>query len=253
MARFKGKVMGAWVGAMLGGPLGALIGGAIGHYVKDLPDEELDGAGPVSRDSREFTEYSEFIFMSNLVALLTAVAKADGEVTRDEVRTIREFFQNQLGYSGEDLMMVKDLIKEAIRTDINIAEICRQFNSYSSYQTKLLLLKLLHMVAYADRVITDREERIIRLIVGSLKIRSADYHRMRAAYTNDDNRYYEILGVSPHASQDEIKKAYRELAHQYHPDKVAHLGPEYVKIANKQLSEINEAYSKLRDSGNKPE
>jgi hypothetical protein len=56
---------------------------------------------------------------------------------------------------------------------------------------------------------------------------------------------YEILGISPGAGQDEIKAAYRKLASQYHPDKVAHLGDEFQALAEQRFKDIQEAYQKL--------
>ena len=56
---------------------------------------------------------------------------------------------------------------------------------------------------------------------------------------------YTILNVPRGASQEEIKKAYRELANKYHPDKVIHLGDEFRELAEKRFKEIEEAYRKL--------
>lgn len=56
---------------------------------------------------------------------------------------------------------------------------------------------------------------------------------------------YEILGVSPDADQAEIKAAYRRMANQYHPDKVAHLGKEFQELAEQRFKEIQEAYDRL--------
>lgn len=56
---------------------------------------------------------------------------------------------------------------------------------------------------------------------------------------------HEVLGVSSHATLDEIKHAYRQLAGQYHPDKVSHLGEEFRALAEKRFKEIQEAYQKL--------
>ncbi len=56
---------------------------------------------------------------------------------------------------------------------------------------------------------------------------------------------YDILGVSPSATQNEIKTAYRKLASQYHPDKVAHLGEELQKLADQRFKEIQHAYEQL--------
>jgi DnaJ domain/Protein of unknown function (DUF1232) len=57
---------------------------------------------------------------------------------------------------------------------------------------------------------------------------------------------YEVLGVSPGASQKEIRSAYRKLANQYHPDKVTHLGKEFQDLAEQRFKEIQEAYQRLK-------
>ena len=56
---------------------------------------------------------------------------------------------------------------------------------------------------------------------------------------------YTVLGVDQNASQEEIKKAYRQLVNKYHPDKVAHLGDEFQKLADKRFKEIQQAYQIL--------
>ena len=56
---------------------------------------------------------------------------------------------------------------------------------------------------------------------------------------------YEVLNIPQNATKEEIKKAYRKLAHQYHPDKTAQLGPEIQEVAHRKMQEINEAYELL--------
>ena len=58
---------------------------------------------------------------------------------------------------------------------------------------------------------------------------------------------HEVLGVEKGASMEEIKAAYRELANQYHPDKVTHLGEEFKILAEKRFKEIQKAYQQLKD------
>jgi len=59
-------------------------------------------------------------------------------------------------------------------------------------------------------------------------------------------QYYEILGLAPGASAEEIKSAYRKLSMQCHPDKVAHLGEEFRQVAEEKMKELNEAYQHLK-------
>lgn len=59
---------------------------------------------------------------------------------------------------------------------------------------------------------------------------------------------HQILGVSPGASPDEIKKAYKRLANLYHPDKVQHLGEEFQALAEERFKEIQAAYQQIRRS-----
>lgn len=56
---------------------------------------------------------------------------------------------------------------------------------------------------------------------------------------------FEILKIPPDADEKEIRTAYRKLANQYHPDKVAHLGDEFQKLAERRFKEIQAAYDKL--------
>ena len=64
-------------------------------------------------------------------------------------------------------------------------------------------------------------------------------------HNNRPKTPYEVLGVSPGATKEQIRSAYRKLANQYHPDKVAHLGRELQELAEKRFKEIQEAYQYL--------
>ena len=58
--------------------------------------------------------------------------------------------------------------------------------------------------------------------------------------------YYEVLGVSKEVSVSDLKKAYRRLAHKYHPDKIAHLGEEFREISQEKFKSVSEAYHKIK-------
>ncbi len=60
--------------------------------------------------------------------------------------------------------------------------------------------------------------------------------------------WWDILGVSPHASVEEINQRYRQLVMQYHPDRVAGLGPELIEVAERQTRLINAALAQAREA-----
>jgi DnaJ like chaperone protein len=66
-------------------------------------------------------------------------------------------------------------------------------------------------------------------------------------FIKDNFHNYQILEITPDASDDEVKKAYRKMAVKYHPDKVAHLGPDIQKSANEKFQELNAAYNGIKN------
>ncbi len=74
-----------------------------------------------------------------------------------------------------------------------------------------------------------------------------DYDSIKAMFIKDTNSAYKILEISPDATNDELKKAYRELDKKYHPDKVSHLGEEIKKAAEVKIVELNAAYEAVKD------
>ncbi|MBN1930654.1 MAG: DnaJ domain-containing protein [Desulfobacterales bacterium] len=75
--------------------------------------------------------------------------------------------------------------------------------------------------------------------------RNTSDRQFRSKQQNATDNPYTILGINPNASPEDIKKAYRQLAGKYHPDKVAHLGEEFKELAEKRFKEIQKAYQKL--------
>jgi DnaJ like chaperone protein len=117
----------------------------------------------------------------------------------------------------------------------------------SSPAGRLLLLRLLFKVADADRQgISEAEEALIRRVAENLRIGAATYQSIAAEFKKETDRAYRILGVSPKASNDQVRSAFRKLAAQYHPDTVANLGEEFTEIAEEKFKLINEAYGEIR-------
>ena len=199
--------------------------------------------------------HNTFVFL--LINILVKIAKMDGVVTRAEINTINNFFQQHLRYNYSQMLWVKELIKDAQNSSINLEELLTDFRSRFSYQERLILLEMIYQVSYTNASVSQEEIELLNRIGTFLEIAAFDQQTIRARNQNrrqqataTDETYYRILGLQPGASPEEIKKAYRSLSMQYHPDKAAHLGDEFRADAEEKMKEINMAYQHLRQKMN---
>ena len=232
-----GKLLaGAGIGFLIGGPFGAILGAVLAGGL----------GGTEQQFGAQTTNEEKFLFYSNLVALLTLVAKADDQVSPEEARAIADFFKRDLGFGEEQLKVVRRIMKETLRVNPPVEAVAADFARISTVEERLALLRLVWMVAAADGRIDPREERVISRISRALGVDASSQRSTAAEFHSQTNRNYEILGVTPEASNAEIKDSYKKMAKQYHPDRVAHLGEEYARLANDKFAQINAAYDAVR-------
>lgn len=202
--------------------------------------------------------HNRFVWL--LVHILIHTAKIDGQITRDEVQTIHRFFQYNLRYSQTQMAWVKELIKEATNSTQSLEALLQEFKSTFAYEPRLILLELVYQILYTKHTVPERELEVARYIATYLDISEYDQRTVEAKYRyrqqhgageSQDSaaRHYATLGLEKGADKEQIKKAYRKLSMQYHPDKVRHLGDEFRAIAEEKMKEINAANDYFKKHG----
>lgn len=230
-------LIGAGIGFIIGGgPIGAIIGYALGSifgnsYTKE--DVRFMGKNPRQQD-----------FSASLLVLSAAVMKADGNVKKSELDYVKRFFLTNFGQEQAEKYILT--LREVLKQDINVAEVSRQIGRYMDYSSRLQLLHYLFGIASADGQVHEKEIEIIESISRYMSVYNADFESIKAMFVKKVDDVYTILGITPSATDDEVKKAYREMAKKNHPDKVAYLGEDVRKDAEKKFQEINDAYDKIK-------
>jgi len=247
---FMGKLIGGGLGFALLGPLGALMGVVLGsQYDRAASRRSFSQGGTETYDrgfrpEEEARRYTSGDFATALVVLFAAVAAADRKVTQDEYDYIRKYFIGRFGQTNtNDVMRIFDGV---IHQQIDHQAIASQVKEFVDYYSRLQLLQMLYGLAKADGKIDASENRVLDQIAYNLGIDSRDQVSIRSVYFKEDNSDYKTLGLARDASEEEIKKAYRNLVSKFHPDKVSHLGPEFTEIAQEKFIAVKEAYENIR-------
>ena len=199
--------------------------------------------------------HNRFVWL--LVHILIHIAKIDGRISREEVQTIHRFFQYNLHYNQTQMLWVKEVIKEATNSSQSLDALLQEFKSTFAYEPRIILLELVYQVLFSKAAVTENELDIARRIAAFLEIPAYVQRTMEAKYRyrghqtgasaqDMTGQHYATLGLEKGADMEEVKKAYRKLSMQYHPDKVRHLGDEFRAVAEEKMKEINVAYDFLK-------
>jgi DnaJ like chaperone protein len=127
-----------------------------------------------------------------------------------------------------------------------VADVARQIGQHLDNSSKLQLLQFLFGIAKADGHTHEAEVKIIQLISNYMGVASSDFTSIKSMFYNDIHVAYSVLGLEKTATNDEIKKAYRKMAIEYHPDKVAYLGEDVQKSANEKFQKLIAAYDSIK-------
>lgn len=229
-----GKWIGGSLGWAFGGPIGAILGFVFGSVIDNITlTTSLSHAPTLQGD-----------FVASLLVLTAAVMKADGKVLKSELDYVRRTFLQQ--FSEEETRRHMLVLRDILKQEIPVHEVCRQIAQNMDYSSRLQLLHYLFGISLADNEAHPDEVKIIQEIASYMRLSQVDFLSIKAMFVKDVDSAYKILEIEPTASIEEVKKAYRIMAVKYHPDKVSHLGLEMQKAANEKFQKVNAAYNEIK-------
>jgi DnaJ like chaperone protein len=252
-----GKIVGGTAGFAVGGPIGAIIGAVAGHAFDHYRAEQgRRGLGAKNQGEpplfyEDPAETRRIAFATAVIALGAKLAKADGRVTPDEIRAFRRVFQIHDDEVGD----VARIYNQARASTEGFEAYARQIALMFQGDRYLLgeLLTGLFDVARSDGELNRAELDFLRRVAAIFGFDQAAFeeiHRRFAASVRqmsgaDDA--YSVLGLSRSATDEQVRKAYRQLVREHHPDRLVAKGlpKEFVEHANKTLANINVAYDRI--------
>ena len=267
----KAKWIGGFLGWVAWGPIGALIGYLLGKAVDTYIDgshqlpggdgwERQSGQGSYrqqsgqdpynqgrstqSRQGRYTADEQRNSFFVSLLVLSSAVIKADGKTHPAELRTVREFIRSNFGEQAA--AQAEQILQRLDSQQVNIYSVGDQIAANMNYSQRLQLFQYLVSIATADGDFSASEKSVLEAIASAIRLTSTDAASIIAMYYKEADSAYTVLEISPSATDEEVRSAYRRMAMKYHPDRVATLGPDVQKAAEEKFKKIQEAYATIK-------
>lgn len=259
-----GKFFGGAFGFLMGGPLGAILGAAVGHQF-DTGMNRLERGDFNAGDLHRI----QMAFFTATFSIMGHIAKADGRVTREEIDLAKRVM-DEMGLSGEMREAAINLFQQGKDPSFPLDDALTQFRKECHRRTNLLrmFLEIQIQAAMADGTFDSEEESLLLHICDRLGISRFDYKRIKLQLQAQQRFYnsgyqqaakrqkthledaYAILGLTSSASEKEVKKAYRRLMSQHHPDKLVAKGlpEEMMTIAKEKTQRIRKAYEAIQDA-----
>ena len=230
--------MSKWMLAIIGYTFFRFPGALIGYFLGGL----LEGYRSKNGSIRNISSQD---FELNLLALASLVIKADGRVSKQELDYVRSYFVS--AYGKERANTTFKIFNDNInKNGISPSNISKLFNSVLKYESRLQVIHFLFGIAKADGNVSSPELQKLLEFSNLLRLSRADFESIKAMFIDQVGGAYKILEIDKSASDQKVKRAYRDLAKKHHPDKVQHLGKAYVKSAQEKFQKVQKAYERIK-------
>jgi len=262
--RYLGKIIGGICGLLLtgGSIFGALFGVWIGHWF----DKSLGYNSFNSNNSQAQKAFFDTTFL-----VMGHIAKADGRVSESEIQVARKVMR-RFGLTGEKKQAAMHLFNQGKKTTFRLNETLANFKKICPFDRALMysFIEIQLQAAYADGYINSKTRHILQNISSILGLGQLNFvlydmlFGLKSGYTYQQHyqqNYYQqtsrpyhsihdaymVLGVNKNATDSEVKKAYRKLMSQNHPDKLIAKGlpEEMIKVATEKTQKIQKAYEQI--------
>ena len=264
-----GKVLGAMVGGTVGMVLTvqpglavglSLFGALIGHFVFDREvapapkafrspsrGELLSSGRPppaprrVKRPAKK-PKSDDLALLQALCPLFIEVARADAPPVQMEIRVIREFFELRLSFDETTMEEVRDALKACLAAPAGDVEaLTTRARTLVKPSMRVEVVRSLYDVGMVDGDLKRSEQDVLKRIVNAFNLSDEQLQQITAEFFGKGDANYELLGITPDATDDEVKSAYRRLAAEHHPDRATDGGERF-----RLVKDAYEALRKLR-------
>ena len=259
-----------WITGFLGwvafGPIGGLIGFLLGKAVENYIDgaRQLPGGDDTytrqgSGQQRSGQQYQQRTqrggytaneqrnsFFVSLLVLSSAVIRADGKTLQSELDCVRNFLRQNFGEQAAAQGM--QILQQLGMQEINIYQVGGQISANMNYSQRLQLFHYLVNIATVDGDFAKAEKNVLEVIGSVIGLTNTDVASVIAMFYKEkgDESAYTILEISPSATDDEVRAAYRRMAMKYHPDRVSTLGEDVQKAAAQKFQQVHDAYETIK-------
>ena len=231
-----GSLIGGFIGFSFAGPIGALIGSVVG--------------GKISSTKRSGFQHSfappQQVFAITLIILTAKLAKADGQVSKEELIAVK----NKLKIPDHEIGQVGKIFNKAKEDSLGYEPYAQQIAQIYRNNPTVLdeVINILFYIAEADGKVSDSEITMIRNIAGIFGISQNQFESIRESRKDSDKlNPYIVLGCSSKDDFTTIRKKYLKLSKEHHPDVLMNKGvpPEVIEESKKKMRSINSAFDQI--------